>query len=532
MTTSRILNAAAAVALVFLVAVLAIGWFFRSAETRPTEERTHEVQSNLGSEPSSPENTKLAEAELQILQASQALLEGQPEEAERTLLGVLQREPHFRLAHALLGDLQRVRAGLPPALSDGNRELQALRYEWERRWQAKDSRPPLEAWPWEVVNLPSTPPHLFLVDAHALRLYWLKRGEKEDDPLRLEASFYISVGKAGVGKELEGDNKTPLGIYRIVGKKNASELPAFYGAGALVLDYPNPVDRSLQRTGKGIWLHGSPPNTYTRDPLASEGCVVLSNTDMQKLMSLPDVMGAPVVIVEKPQWLNAQQHRRVRAEAFNSLEAWVKENLQISVDWHKLGMLRWKERNGQVYWRIGYHDPTNPSLSFDLTLREEDDTWVAIGSDNERSVARSDRAFADLRTAEEDKTVAPTSPASSRRSSPDLSKQHGPLRTVHAWAEAWSARDVNRYLAYYHPEFKPDGLSRRDWIAQRKQRILEKKRIDVEVLQPRVRLNGQTASVTFVQRYRSDGQRELRARKTLVLQKDGQRWLIVEERTG
>lgn len=532
MATRRILNATAAVALFFTLVAIAIGWFFKHAENRAKADEVMEVASQSGSGPSAGQHPKLAEAELQVLQASQALLDGVPETAEQTLQNVLQREPHFRLAHALLGDIQRVRAGLPPALSNGAPELQTLRHEWERRWHAQDLYPPTGAWPWEVVSLASTTPHLFLVDTHALRLYWLKRGEKEDDPLQLKASFYISVGKAGVGKEVEGDNKTPLGIYRIVGKKTAAELPAFYGAGALVLDYPNPVDRLLRRTGQGIWLHGSPPNTYTRDPLASEGCVVLSNLDMQQLMSLPDVIGSPVIIVEKPQWLDAQQHRQLRADALRSLEAWEKENLQAPIDRRGLGMLRWRERDGQVYWRIGHHDPAHPSSSLDFTLKEEADTWVAVGPGNGQRGVPSRSLFADQRTVPQEKTTRSTLASPAHAASSDASGRLDPLNTVHAWAKAWSSRDLNRYFAHYHPRFKPDGLSRQDWIAQRKQRILEKQRINVEVLQPKVRMDGQTASVTFVQRYRSDGQRELRARKTLVLQQDGQRWLIVEERTG
>ena len=98
--------------------------------------------------------------------------------------------------------------------------------------------------------------------------------------------FYISLGKNGVEKQRQGDQKTPLGVYRVISARE--RLPDFYGPGAFPLDYPNDWDRLQHRNGHGIWLHGTPSDTYSRAPWATDGCVVLTNEDFAKLSRYVD----------------------------------------------------------------------------------------------------------------------------------------------------------------------------------------------------------------------------------------------------
>jgi murein L,D-transpeptidase YafK len=58
------------------------------------------------------------------------------------------------------------------------------------------------------------------------------------------------------------------------------KLTDFYGSGAFPINYPNEWDRIRGRNGYGIWLHGTPRDTYSRPPRASDGCIVLSNEDL------------------------------------------------------------------------------------------------------------------------------------------------------------------------------------------------------------------------------------------------------------
>jgi tetratricopeptide (TPR) repeat protein len=107
------------------------------------------------------------------------------------------------------------------------------------------------------------------------------------------------------------------------------------------------------------------------------------------------------------------------------------------------------------------------------------------------------------------------------------------LRTVNNWAKAWSGNDVDGYLAAYAPDFKvPAGESRVDWENTRRVRVAKPRKIEVAVEAPKVTQTADNrVAVTFRQNYRSGGTKMV-STKTLVLVKNGGRWLIQEERIG
>ena len=107
------------------------------------------------------------------------------------------------------------------------------------------------------------------------------------------------------------------------------------------------------------------------------------------------------------------------------------------------------------------------------------------------------------------------------------------LETVNGWAKAWSAKNVDAYLAFYGKDFKtPGGEARADWEKTRRQRISAPKSIAVTVESPKVSMADGKASVTFRQGYRSDVLKATSTTKTLVLAKADGKWLIQQERVG
>ena len=103
---------------------------------------------------------------------------------------------------------------------------------------------------------------------------------------------------------------------------------------------------------------------------------------------------------------------------------------------------------------------------------------------------------------------------------------------VNAWAQAWSKKDVNAYLAFYSADFKtPNGEPRGEWEKLRRQRVSAPKSIEVSVQAPKVTQQGvDKASVSFRQGYRSDVLPPRTSPKTLVLVKANGRWLIQQEK--
>lgn len=103
---------------------------------------------------------------------------------------------------------------------------------------------------------------------------------------------------------------------------------------------------------------------------------------------------------------------------------------------------------------------------------------------------------------------------------------------VEAWAKAWSSKNMSGYLGAYAPNFTPPGgQSRSAWEADRKARIVPRNKIEVDVSDLAVTINGDRASVRFRQAYASDSL-SVTSRKTLDMVRNGNRWLIVRESTG
>ena len=128
---------------------------------------------------------------------------------------------------------------------------------------------------------------------------------------------------------------------------------------------------------------------------------------------------------------------------------------------------------------------------------------------------------------------APEKPAAAKPAAPKAGNAEI-LDMVNAWAKAWSAKDVDGYLAFYGKEFKtPGGETRADWEKARRQRISAPKSISVTIASPKVNAgaDGQV-SVTFRQSYRSDVVNAPSTTKTLVLSFTEGRWLIQQERVG
>jgi len=105
---------------------------------------------------------------------------------------------------------------------------------------------------------------------------------------------------------------------------------------------------------------------------------------------------------------------------------------------------------------------------------------------------------------------------------------NGVEAAITRWAQAWSARDVDAYLAAYASDFTADGMTRAKWEAQRRARITAPKSIDVQISDLKIEQQGDTASATFRQAYRSDRLNST-VTKTLKLALQNGQWRIVGE---
>jgi len=255
------------------------------------------------------------------------LITGNIEAASRNARNLVERYPEFALAQLLYGELQALAAMDSLQVSaqyDWSPRLVKLLSEARRRLnQAEplESKPSKgsERVPASIVQAGINTKQILLVDVDNSTLF---RYQNQDGSLRLLNKHYVSSGRAGAGKTLEGDLKTPVGLYRITDSLIDAELPALYGHGALVLDYPNSLDRRMGKTGHGIWLHGNPSGQISRAPYSSEGCVTMTNEHIANLMTDLPQIDTQVVLTQTVNWLSPMEASRARDEWIDRFNTW------------------------------------------------------------------------------------------------------------------------------------------------------------------------------------------------------------------
>ena len=231
--------------------------------------------------------------------------------------------PTFRLAQLIRGDLLLAQAG--PISGFGNvaeappDRLADLRDEAVVRLKAFRNRPPANYVPRYLLQMEPEQKYAVVVDTQSARLYLYQNDAGRP---RYVADYYISHGKLGAEKFREGDKRTPIGVYYVTSSLPRQKLNDFYGSGAFPISYPNEWDRQQGRDGHGIWLHGTPSDTYSRPPRASDGCVVLTNPDLEALGGYLQIGITPVIISHNIEWLSLEDWAGERTALGKAVEAW------------------------------------------------------------------------------------------------------------------------------------------------------------------------------------------------------------------
>ena len=274
-----------------------------------------------------------AEAQLRRVLASVA--EGRLNAAIDDLDRLIERHPNFRLAHLVRGDLLLAHAkpieGLGSTGHTAPEKLEALRAEALARLKAVREAPPAGTVPRHLLVLAPGQAHAIVVDALRSRVYVYENNRGQP---RLVADYYGTLGKQGIDKLREGDQKTPLGVYHVTSMIPGAKLPDLYGWGAFPINYPNDWDRRRGKTGYGIWLHGVPSENYARAPRASDGCIALANDELADLAKRVQPGATPVVIAERVDWVTPEQLRAERERFVRQFEAW---------------RIDWESRDAQKY---------------------------------------------------------------------------------------------------------------------------------------------------------------------------------------
>lgn len=338
--------------------------------------------------------------ERMIVSAIDAIRAGRMGDARATVDALLSKEPNYRLAWLLSADLYAMRSMPLTNIGGGANAPQDRLDDLRREAMARLHRqpPPAARLPSELIAFSQNQKFAIVVDASAARLYVF---ENNNGVPRYVTDSYVTVGKLGTEKLREGDQRTPLGVYFVYNHMTRPQLDKtfgaaadLYGVGAWPISYPNEMDRREGRTGHGIWLHGSPSDTYARPPQASNGCVVLTNPDMLQIADHLQIGATPVVIVPHMRWVSVaewqQRHDTMLAMVENWRNAWQNLDTQTYLNLYSKDFIsdagqnltRWAQQKSSA----NLSKPAKVDLN-DLSLFAggKDDTLVATFDQDYRS---------------------------------------------------------------------------------------------------------------------------------------------------
>jgi murein L,D-transpeptidase YafK len=296
-----------------------------------------------------PASAPSLEPEVLLVKTLLAIKNNQVDAALSEVEKVLRAYPNFRLAHLIKGDLLLAR-GQPLKMMGGAtgaplERLADLRQEARARLARYQQERPVDRVPRNLLQLQPEQKYALIVDTSKSTLYVF---ENHNGTARYLTDYYISSGKNGIDKVREGDKKTPLGVYHVTSSMPREKLADLYGVGAFPINYPNEWDRREGRKGGGIWLHGTPSDTFSRPPQASDGCVVLTNRDLEAIRQRVQIGLTPVIISNSVEWVQPQAVAALRQELTGMLEQWRR-------DWESLNTQRYLTHYGTSF-RSGKQD--------------------------------------------------------------------------------------------------------------------------------------------------------------------------------
>ncbi len=173
----------------------------------------------------------------------------------------------------------------------------------------------------------AAPPMLVAVDKNRQQLYVFER----KSPLRIRREFVCTTGQMPGDKQVEGDLKTPEGVYFVERRLNSGLDFGMYGKEAYTLNYPNPVDKLRRKTGHGIWIHGRGQAVV---PMETQGCVAMNNDDIailgrRLLPGLPVALASQVAHIVEPSPEDKKIIRQLETKVREWAKAWTSRSVSM-----------------------------------------------------------------------------------------------------------------------------------------------------------------------------------------------------------
>ena len=311
-------------------------------------------------------------SEAQLVKSLQAINDNRLDIALNEVDNLLRVNPNFKLAQLVKGDLLMARAGaidnIGSAANAPADKIEDLRDEARARLQRVMSQSGTKLVPHFLWQMDPQQKFALVVDTSRATLFVYENVNGEP---RYVTDFYITIGKLGAEKVSAGDQRTPIGVYFVKTELSKNQLADLYGSAAYPLSYPNEWDRKNGHTGQGIWLHGTPSDTYSRPPRASNGCVVLTNDDLKKLAPYLQVGITPVIITNQMDW-SSEQDQSERDALQREVEQWRKD---------------WASLDTEAYLKHYARDFSSGSMDYTAWMQQKQQvnsakSWIKVSLSN------------------------------------------------------------------------------------------------------------------------------------------------------
>lgn len=217
--------------------------------------------------------------------------------------------------------------------------------------------------------------HIFIAEksTHELHLY-----QNDNGVAKFVKTYQMATGKMSGDKSFQGDHRTPEGFYFLGDFIPKSELlkrygkeGEIYGAGAFVMDYPNPIDRLLGKSGGGIWIHSTNDETRIDKGLDSRGCIVTANKDLIELSQYIELGKSMLIVVHEHQFLSKTafeaNKNTLEKLVYDWANAWQTEDIEKYLSFYDqkdfLDPVRGKYNSFKAYKTALFKNPGSPKIS-------------------------------------------------------------------------------------------------------------------------------------------------------------------------
>ena len=148
--------------------------------------------------------------------------------------------------------------------------------------------------------------------------------------LEIFKTYPVTLGKNSGDKMLEGDMKTPEGIYRFTTRYEPPAIKKKFGAMAFYVDYPNSLDKRDKKTGFDIMLHSTDDPSRLARNQDSDGCMVVDDARIKEIAAYIHTPFTTLLIYSemKPEFLQSETSGDLKIVFDKWIAAWSSKDIE------------------------------------------------------------------------------------------------------------------------------------------------------------------------------------------------------------